>query len=363
MPLQCPHCGIAQAEGDGICINCGQPLRSAPAAPLIASAVAPAAPAVSPDDAALKTDPPVQERRSSWKLPVLVALLLALAASALFIARRGLAPHSVPITAALPVPAPRPPAAVPPAPSAGPPLPVAALPILPPAAGMKAAAEAAASAAPLTITLASTRDGRHVKAGEEVTLTAFISSAHAQGATLTLFSRHGRGPKTIVSFVQGSLCSTIWMSPAPGRYEFTATALDHSQHAVSRRVAVIVDAPATPLTAARKESPSPVAAAPPRSARAPRIAPPRAVARVRPPASATSYHVAAARFHFSRSAIVLADALNQRGYHALPERMNDPQGKTVYAVVTGTYRRPKEARAAALILQRSGYPAYVFGGR
>jgi len=87
------------------------------------------------------------------------------------------------------------------------------------------------------------------------------------------------------------------------------------------------------------------------------------VARVRPPAPAQTYHVVAARFYFSRSATVLADALNQRGYHALPERMNDPHGKAVYAVVTGTYRRPKEARAAALVLQRSGYPAYVFGSR
>jgi len=266
MPLHCPHCGIAQAEGDGICINCGRPLRPAPAAPRSAPPADPA-PVTDGAAAAPESAPPVQERRSSWRLPALLAavLLLALAASALFVARRGPGRRSVPAAAA--IPAPKPPAVAPPAPSSAPALPVTSVPSPTPAPRTKAPAEDAASAAPLTITLASTRDGRHVKVGEGVTLTAFISSAHAQGATLTLFSRHGRGPRTIVSFAQGSLCSTTWTPPAPGRYEFTAAALDHHQQAVSRRVSVTVDAPPAPLTAAREEAPPETAArvvAPPR---------------------------------------------------------------------------------------------------
>lgn len=369
MILNCPHCGIAQAEGDGTCINCGQPLKPAPAAPLADPArTAEAARAAHPTDHAAAAPDPVraaQTRRSSW-MPALVAaaLLLALAASALLVARRRPARHAA-VTAL----ASRPPA-VPPAPAASPPSPAIPVPAAP-APKLKAPVGAAASAVPLTITLASTRDGRHVKVGDGVTFTAFVSPEHGRSATLTLFSRRGRGPKTMLSFVQGSLCSTTWVSPAPGRYEFTATALDGRQRAASRHVEVTVDAPQVAAREVPRAPSARVAAAPRRAVRPsprivsrpkavpPKVVPPRTAAR----APAPSYHVAAARFYFLRSATVLADALNQRGYHAVPERMNDPRGKAVYAVVTGTFRRPKEARAAALVLQRSGYPAYVFGSR
>jgi len=380
MILNCPHCGIAQAEGDGICINCGQTLRPAPPAdPAPPAEADTAVQGVALGAAAPGSSHDVQARRSSWKPPALVAaaLLLALAASALFVSQRRPALHAAP-TALTSGPAQPPPDANPqlstPAAAAAPPAPTPAAP----REGVRAKAPVgpATSAAPLTITLASTREGRRVKVGEGVTLTAFISSAHGRSATLALFSRRGREPRTMVSFAQGSLCSTTWTPPAPGRYEFTATALDDHQRAASRRIAITVDPPA-PLSAARvaaREEALPVTprvpAAPPlpRRRRAslppPRVVPtPKAAVRVRPPAPATSYHVAAARFPFSRSAVVLADALNRRGYHAVSERMSDPHGKAVYAVVTGTYRRPKEARAAALALQRSGYPAYVFGGR
>ena len=120
MPLHCPHCGIAQAEGDGICINCGQPLRAAPA-PRPAPPVDPA-PAAYGDAAAPEAVAPNQERRSSWKLPALIAAVLLLA-SAVFVARRGPAHHSVPVTAA--IPAPKPLAVAPPAPSDVPALPAA----------------------------------------------------------------------------------------------------------------------------------------------------------------------------------------------------------------------------------------------
>ena len=80
------------------------------------------------------------------------------------------------------------------------------------------------------------------------------------------------------------------------------------------------------------------------------------------PAPVTIYHVAAAQFPQSRSAVVLAKSFRLRGSPATTKRMIGYHGKTVYAVVTGAYRRPEEARAAALILQRSGYPAYFFGG-
>lgn len=376
MPLNCPHCQIAQAEENKTCINCGQPLtppRAAPAAPFADPALlaeADAAAHLADHDNPVAPDPvhAVQARRASWQTPALIAvgLLLALVASALFVAQRKTAAR-----AALPIPA----VTAQPAPGDAPPPPPSAP--APPAAPVPAAVfgtKTAVGAPPLTVTLASTSEGRHVKIGTAVTLTAFTTLAHGQSATLTLFSRRGRGQKTMFSFAQGSLCSTTWTPSVPGRYEFTATALgDRRQAAASRRVEIIVDKPA-PQTVAQDKAqdkvaqvPLPVSAAPPPSRLVslppPRTVTPRTALRARPPAPPLAYHVAAAQFSFSRSAVVLADALSRRGYQAVPERMADPHGKTVYVVVTGSYRRPKEARKAVLALQRSGYPAYFFGGR
>ena len=374
MPLQCPHCRIAQAVGNATCINCGRPLTPAPAAPL-----ADPAPPAGPDagahpvdhDSPASADPvhDLQAQRSSWRLPALIAagLVAALVAWALLSAPRPSGRHAARPASAL--------AAVPPTPGDVPPpssLPAApAVPVTP-----KARAErlVAAETAPLTISLASTRAGRHVRIGDPVTLTAFTALAQGQSATLTVFYRRGRGPKTMLSFVQGSLCSTTWTPTVPGRYEFTATAHgDRRQAAASRRIEITVDQPAgprnqpvPPLVAHRRP---PVAAPPPLVAQtrlsvaAP--APPRprkTAARAPRPVPSHAYHVAAAVFYFPRSAAVLAEALNRHGYHAVPERMAGPHGKSVYVVVTGGYRRPGEAHTAALALQRSGYQAYVFGG-
>jgi len=378
MPLHCPRCQIAQAEENKTCINCGQPLTPAPARP------AAPAPAVEPirlaqADAASRLtghkapgapDPvhAVQSRRASWKLPAFLALglLLALVASALVAKRRpgaGALPPASSQAQASQAQASQAQASQAQVPAA-PPVPAAIIapPSAPalPSAGIKAAegTKAADETTPLTVALASTSDGRHVQAGSAVTLTAFTSLARGRSAALTLLYRRGRGRATTLAFAQGSLCSTTWTPPSPGRYEFTATALgDRRQAAVSRRVAITVDAPALP-PAATAAPPLPVAASPA----------PRTAARVkRPvaarPASPLVYHVAAAHFPFLRNATVLSDALSRRGYPAVPEPMTGKDGKVVYVVVTGRYRRPQEARKAVLALQRSGYPAYFFSSR
>lgn len=359
MPLTCPHCRIVQAEGSETCINCGLPLTPAEATAPQAGGAPPAGP-----DAA---SAPLA-RRAAWRLPALFAfgLLLALTASAFFAARRGVVRHGVvrhgvarrpAYTAPVSLPAPPAPVAVPPAPlsSASPapspivrPSPAAETPAtraVRPSAGAVPLTVMPLTVTPLTVTLRSTQEGRHVKVGEGVTLTAL---AGGQSTTLTLFSRRGRGENTMLTFVEGSLCSTTWTPALPGRYEFTATALgDRKRSAASRRVVITVDAPAPPVEAR---------AVPPRTAV-------RAAARDRSRPPALTYHVAAAKFPFLRNATVLADALSRRGYQAVPERMDDRHGKAVYVVVTGSYHDPKEARSAALELQRSGYPAYFFGGR
>ncbi len=301
---------------------------------------------------------------------VAVGLLLALAASALLVAQRRAAHRaSLPAQASIPLAAPPVPRDVAPLPTAVAPA-VSAPPLAPASSKPKTPARTTVEAVPLTVTLDSTREGRHVRVGEDVTLTAL---AHGRSETLTLFYRRGRGGKTMLSFVEGSLSSTTWTPAVPGRYEFTATALsDRHQAAASRPIKIIVDGPAPmgvapALTA--EAAPRVAAVRPPSrpahrpSKRQPPRAVPPPVARSKPHAPTLTYHVAAAQFPFIRNATVLADALNQRGYQAVPERMADRRGKTVYVVVTGTYRSPKEAHAAALVLQRNGYPAYFFGSR
>lgn len=236
----------------------------------------------------------------------------------------------------------------------------------PKAAPEKIGQAAPGATAPLTVTLAASDSGRqHVRAGSDVTLTAFTALPRGRSATLTLFYQQGRGRRTVFSFAQGSLCSATWFARAPGRYRFTATALDDRHRAaLSRSVDITVDGPVprvTPLVAA--VPPPPVAARPsrPRPPRAPTgLAAPRpaVAAPVRPPI----YHVVAARFAQARNADVLAAALRGNGYHATARRMADGHGQTVYVVETGTYRRPAEVFGAVSKLLRSGYPAYFYAG-
>ena len=420
MPLICPHCGIAQADGNKTCINCGQPLVPTPAAPPVDPAslaeADTAAHLADPDDPVVPDSVrTVQAGRNSWRLPALIAvsLLLALVAFALLATRHKLAhPVSSQAQAFQPpvVPLPMAPSlsrSVPALPILATPLPAAVL--LPPEikAAAKMSVKMALETVPLKVSLASVSAGRHIEVGTPVPLTAYTTSAHGQSATLTLFSRRGRGQKTMLAFVVGSLCSTTWTPVAPGPYVFTATAHDDHRQASSDHIEITVDKPAplpasqdtlaqtppiiaaplaarsmrqrSPRTASARAASARAASARAASVRAAsaraasvraasvRAASVRAVqVKTAPPAArpapAITYHVAAARFPFSRNATILADALNRRGYHAVPERMADAHGKAIYAVVIGSYRRPREARAAALALQRSGYPAYLFGG-
>ena len=323
---------------------------------------------------------------------VAVALLLALTVSAFFVVQRGPARHAArsadppanpsPKVAGLPV------AFVPAVPAAS---------ALPPPPGVRLPAKTAAKkplkaplkAAPLSVLLTSSSQGRHVRVGEDVTLTAL---AHGRCATLTLSYRHGFGGKTTHSFTEGGLLSTTWTPAVPGRYGFTAIALGSRQSAVSRLVEITVDGAAPrrmawvgsarmlPAEVVTPLPPLPVHLPPlsrPRWVRPPRtvaseaaapekVVPdavaPRAETAAPRPGPATIYHVAAAQFPFSRNAVVLAKSFRLRGSPATTKRMIGYHGKTVYAVVTGAYRHPEEARAAALALQRGGYPAYFFGG-
>lgn len=373
MPLICPRCRTALAAGDETCRNCGQPPTPTPAVP--------DAPRPAPRAGA-----------APWWLPALfaVGLLLALTVSALLIARRGPVRHAArpadaaPRRAGLPaVPAPTVAAASLPPPRAGPPA--------------RTAVRKPRKAVPLSVLLTSSSRRHRVGVGEDVT---FIALAHGRCASLMLSYRHGLGGKTTHSFAEGGLLSTTWTPTVPGRYGFTATALGNRQSAVSRSVEIVVDAPAPqrmaralpveeitplpPLAVRLPPLPRPVpqsaavrsaavrsAAVPPLPrtvplATAPPVVPeavtPRPVPNTPRPAPAATYHVAAAQFPLSRSAVVLAKAFRLRGSAATTKRMVGYHGKTVYAVVTGAYRRPEEARAAVLVLQRSGYPAYLYGG-
>ncbi len=286
-------------------------------------------------------------------------LLLALPTAALLLAgckpaeRAPLPPRSQP---QMP-PAPAEPTAVLPAPSA---------PATPKAVSEpKAVPETSGGTAPLTVTLAATNSGRHVGVGSGVTLTAFTTPTRGQSATLTLFYQRGRGRKTVFSFAQGSLCSTTWIAPAPGRYRFTAAALDDRRRAaVSRSVEITVDRPATqarPQIAAAPPFPAiKSVAARPSQPRTPRAA--KRLAVTRPPVRPPVYHVVAAHFALRRNADVLATALRKNGYHAAARRMVDGRGKSVYIVETGAYRQPGEVFEAVAQLLRSGYPAYFYTG-
>jgi hypothetical protein len=328
MPLNCPHCQIAQADGSETCLNCGGPLT----------------PASDPGVA-------VHNRRDFWKRPVLLAAvtLFLLAGAVLLTALRK--PVSIPAPPASPAPA----ALVSPSPVP---------------AALSAVVK---NDAPLIITLVSAAGNRPVKIGQAVRLTTFTDLAPGQSASLTLTYRWNHGKSTLFSFAQGSLASTTWTPFAPGRYDFLATALDdHQRAATARHLQIIVNPdsppaiiPSKPLVAAavpvsRASLPAPAPAyVPPLLPKPP---PPRAAAKPsrRLVSSLLRFTVAAAHFPFNKNAVVLADALHRQGYHAVPEQMADGRGKAVYVVVTGSYFRPENARKQMLVLQRSGYPAYIF---
>lgn len=291
-------------------------------------------------------------RAHRWGRPRLVWLLLALPAALLAGGcRPGERPAPPRVQAQAPPQDRAVPAAVLPAPTA------TAAPKTAPLSSVtpipKAAPKRAGQDTPLTVTLAAADSGRHLRVGSDVALTAFTTLPRGRSATLTLFYQWNRGRRTVFSFAQGSLCSASWFARAPGRYRFTATALDDRQQAaVSQSVEITVDGPAT--QARPQAAVPPAAMAPPSRPRAPRVA-------ERPAAAGPPlYHVVAARFAYSRNADVLAAALQRNGYHAAARRIADGRGRIVYVVETGTYRRPGEVFDAVAKLLRSGYPAYFY---
>jgi hypothetical protein len=321
---------MTQADGSEVCLNCGGP--------------------VTPVSDPLTSDSlvAVHTWRDFWKWPALLAAvaLFLLAGTVLLTVLRK--PVSVPAPAASHAPT----ALVSPSP-------------------VPAASSAAVkNDAPLVITLVSAAGNRPVKMGQAVRLTTFTDLMPGQSASLTLTYRRNRGPNTLFSFAQGSLASTTWTPVAPGRYDFLATALDsHQRAAAARHLQIIVKPDSTPALMPSKPL---VAAAVPVSS-APAYAPlpkpllpkpllPKAAAKPsrRLVPSPLRFTVAAAHFPFNKNAVILADALHRQGYHAVPERMAVGRGKAVYVVVTGSYSRPENARQQRLVLQRSGYPAYIF---
>jgi len=254
-------------------------------------------------------------------------------------------------------------------------------------------AASAPSMLPLTLLLQSAAAGRHVPVGSPVVITAFAVLDPGQSAALSLSYQPERGRKTMFSFAEGQLCSAHWTPSAPGRYQFTATALDGQHHtAVAHPLWITVDGPAlsarassrpveTAAVASEAVLPLPVLPIPvvkvsrsvsewhaPRSVRVARHhKKPRVLAMLPPPSLSpppspvppAPYHVVAASFPFPGSANILARALRARGLFAVTGHQRVKHGKTAYLVEVGAYRLPDEAQKKTLELQRRGYPAYV----
>ncbi len=249
------------------------------------------------------------------------------------------------------------------------------------------ATRAASAALPLTLQLQSAAAGRHVTVGSQVAITAFATLGPGQSAALALSCRPAQGRKTMFSFAEGRLCSASWTPSAPGRYIFTATALDEQGHRASARpLSLYVDGPApraveafVPASASpvvkvsrslserrvraaavrlggrlKKRRGAVLRTAAPVFAAPPSAAPPSAA-----PAYPAAYHVVAASFPFPGNAEILARALRARGLPAVTGHRRTKHGKVSYVVEVGSFRQPAEAHQKTLALQRSGYPAYI----
>ncbi len=352
MPLHCPRCRIVQADENQTCINCGEPLPPpAPALPAaapfadperLAEADAATYLADQDDPAGVDSVHAVQAHRASWKMPALivVGLLLALIVGAVILNQR---------KAAVRTASPQTPVTIPP---------IAAAPI--PAASPTITAAKDVKTAPLALSLTATEAGRRISVGSNVTLTVFTTHAQGRSAAMTLSYRRNQGRRMVLAFAQGSLCTTTWTPQTPGRYEFSATALDGGPRAVAARPVTITVSDSTVLTA----QPSAVMPAAPRvTVHALPTKTHSSISAMPPPRSRLLYHVEAAHFPFVRNAAVLAAALRRQGIPAVAQRITDRRGKPVYIVETGTYHRLGAVRKAVLTLQRSGYPAYFYGTR
>ncbi len=322
----CPHCSGEIADGSVQCTHCGQP----PAASSL-------------------QDPQADGDRRFPFWTILPWTLLA-AAALLFLPHLLRSSQAVPVPAARPLTAPLPSSAAPD--SAAVPAASAPVPIDP-------------AAVPLTVTLSSAGSSRHVPVGKPVMISAYASLPPGQSATLAISYGKDGGPKTLLTLAQGSLSSAAWTPTRPGRYRFTASALDSRKNgAFSHRMTIIVDAPPPVAVAARPvpaEIPPAALTAVKLTPARPRTLRPRKVAampkpRARVIARPQPYHVAAATFRVKGIADTLAGALRQRGFHAFVR----PGARSQYRVETGDFAERADAQKQVQLLQRDGYPSSLF---
>lgn len=363
MPLHCPYCQAAQSRDSHFCVHCGNfspPLAvTGRPAPPLGIREPPALPdhrsEPGPPPVISASDPPApllfHPASSPWPLFAALALMAIVALSADHLVTRGSRETPRILAGTSPLRTRPIPHAVPP--------PVSK---------------------PLTVDLRCLPLGKPVTVGSALVLTASAGPAPGRTLLLALFSRKKGGRLSRFSLAEGHLCSAVWTPPAPGRYQFRASASDGRARSVLSRVLWVTVNPLAPvlppdrreaarrvprhryqrrLTASRPVMPRPVMVRPVSPLPVPVSTDPIPSA----PVFAPLYHVVAASFPRSRNAIVLAKSFWSRDIKAAVRRLPDRQGKPVYAVEMGGFQSSEEAQEAALTLQRSGYPAYSVASR
>ena len=290
----------------------------------------------------------------------------------------------LPSDSAAVLPPPSDPAVTPPSdPAVTPPLDPATTPQTVPPQTPAAAAPTGVASPPLAVTLYSAGSGKHIPVGKPVLISAYAALPSAGSATIAISYTRNGGPRSLLTLAQGSLSTASWTPALPGRYDFTASALDSRKiSAFSRHITIDADAPPVaarplpppavspappPVRAAAlvpapraRPAPRPAAARPPTAERpAPKPAAAKRAAPLQAPRS-RAYHVAAAAFVARPLAETLAGALRRRGFPASVQPSPGPSHKTSYVVQTGDYLRPADAQKQAALLKQDGYPAYVF---
>ena len=272
-----------------------------------------------------------------------------------------------------------------PRPAKNPPLPSGSAASLPPAdpvlpplvtAQPSAAKIAVDGQVPLGVTLYSAGSGKRISVGKPVLISAYAALPPAGSATIAISYTRNGGPRSLLTLAQGSLSTASWTPAAPGRYAFTASALDSRKiSAFSRPLVIIAEAmpaPANELSPpVASTAPSPAITAAPAPVLRAQLRPRRIAARSVPatrPAPQRSngqkshlkpYHVAAAAFVVRPVAETLAGALRRRGFHAFVRETSQPHHKPTYVVETGKFLRPADAKKQLYTLNHDGYPAFI----
>lgn len=252
----------------------------------------------------------------------------------------------------------------------------ALLPVPAPSSPAKTAAD---GQIPLAVTLYSAGSSKHVSVGAPVLISAYAALPSAGSATIAISYTRNGGPRSLLTLAQGSLSTASWTPSAPGRYAFTASALDSRKiSAFSRSLVIVADAapsPVSPSPAAVSPAPPPVQIAAPAPTHHARSQPRRIAARSVPALQSAAqpapkrpngqsshlkpYHVAAAAFVVRPIAETLAGALRRRGFHAFVRETNQPHHKPTYVVETGKFLRPADAKKQLYTLNHDGYPAFI----